>query len=386
LSTYRHDYSGTPRAFTRRSVAELMAARKPPTAILEYLLDEGTTISAKVEEGVNHRPFALLLAASIACGIDFGIYRSRGPAEVFYISGSHFESDWQRLKSLQTHAELAQARARLESNLTFYHREHEADPLVDLGHPATQEAMRKSMPDRVSVVVVDWVPSFMRQKLGKLQPISPVKWFSELNAEGIAVVAFDVLRPGDYPPASEAQAASTAYLSRDENAPSHLGSGFTLERWRAGDPDFAPRRSSFWHTELGGELEYGFSLPDPSNTDAPEEIRKSERFIKLELLLAEGMPLKDIATEFGVHKSTITRMKQRIQEDARQAKAEAARDPNGPVNSWKANLHGAIPTPVKTWPPGPQLGKRLQAIRRNGDEEEGKDDPDANQSDLPEEM
>ena len=374
MSTYSHDYSGIPRSFKRRSVAELLAARKPPTAILEHFLDAGTTLTAKVENGVNHRTFALLLAASIACGVDFGVYRSRGPAKVFFISGSHFESDWQRLKLLQTHDQLSQARPLLEKNLTFYHHEHEADPRVDLGHPSTQVAMRKTMPDGVAVVIIDSVPAFMHPKLGKLGPITPYQWFSELNAEGIAVVAFDLLRPREYPPSSEAQAATTAYLTHDENAPSHLGGGFTLERWRAGDPDFALRRSSFWHTELGGELEYGFSLPDPDATNTAEGIRKSERFIKLELLLAEDMPLKDIASELGVHKSTITRMKQRIQEDARQATAEAARDPNGPINSWESNQPESALSPATTWPTGPQLGKRLQVIRRNGVAEESDQD------------
>ncbi|OAK60195.1 hypothetical protein A3K87_24065 [Variovorax paradoxus] len=292
----------------------------------------------------------MVMAAAIACGVDFGIYRSRGPRNVFFISGAgHFEADWHRLNSISRMPEFAAASALLERNLHFYHREHEQDPCVDLGSVVAQEAMRKSMPNGVDLIIVDWVPAFMRTKMGKLRPIPPYAWFNELNNEGIAVVAFDVLRTADRPPASETVAASTAYLTEDPHAPAQFGGGFLIERWRVGDPDYAARRSSFWHTIIGDEFEYGFSLADPDHVEKAGEIRKTEREIKLEVMLAQGIPQKDIAAELGVHKSTITRMKQEM-EKAAKAEAEAeARDPRSQMNSWE----NVIP-----------LGKHLREARR----------------------
>jgi uncharacterized protein YerC len=353
MSTYEHDYSGRPNRFMRRSVQEFLAARKPPGVILDHFLDERATLCARVEKGVDHRPFAILMAVAIACGIDFGIYRSRGPRKVFFISGAgHFEADWHRLNSISKMPEFAQATSLLEKNLHLYHREHEQDPRVDLGDAITQGAMRNSMPNGVDVVIVDWVPALVGAKMGKLKPISPYQWFYELNDEGIAVVAFDVLRTVDRPPASEAVAASTAYLTEDPHAPTQFGGGFLIERWRVGDPDYAARKSSFWHTIIGDEFEYGFFLADLDSIDKPAEIRRTEREIKLEVMLAQKIPQKDIAEEFGVHKSTITRMKQQMKKDAEAAAKAEARDPLSPMNSWD----NVVP-----------LGKHLRSARRLDD-------------------
>lgn len=355
MTTYEHDYSGRPNRFMRRSAAEFLAARKPTGIILDHFLDERATLCARVEKGVDHRSFAILMAVSVACGIDLGIYRSRGPRSVFMISGAgHFEADWHRLNSISKMPEFAQARSLLEKNLHLYHREHEQDPSVDLGDVVTQRAMRNSMPNGVDLVVVDWVPALVRAKMGKLKPISPYQWFRDLNDEGIAVVAFDELRTADRLPASEAAAASTAYLTEDPHAPTQFGGGFVIERWRVGDPDYAARKSSFWHTIIGDEFECGFSLADPDDVEKANEIRKTERYIKLEVMLANGMPQKDIAAEFGVHKSTITRMKQEIEKAEIAAAKVEARSPFSPMNRWD----NVIP-----------LGKHLREARQLDDDE-----------------
>jgi hypothetical protein len=212
------------------------------------------------------------------------------------------------------------------------------------------------MPDKVDVVVVDWVPHFTRPKKARLEPITPYQWFKDLNAESVSVVAFDRLRSSDRHGNTETTNAFRAYLTIDSNAPSQFGDGFQIERWRVTDADYAPRKSSFWHTNLGGELEYGFSLIDVDDVDKPALTRKTEREIKLEILLAANMPQKDIAEELQVHKSTITRMKQRLKEEADAAAKIAARDPRSPQNSWD----NVMP-----------LGKHLRAIRKEsapGDE------------------
>ncbi|SFC11051.1 Helix-turn-helix domain-containing protein [Polaromonas sp. OV174] len=361
MSTYEHDYSGLPRRFKSRTPSEVLAARPKANPFLVHLLDGGQTLRCLVEDGVQHQYFFMILAASLACGIDFGIYRSTGPRKVFLMLGStYFAHDVHRLDAVKRMPIFAEASALLERNLSIYAWDHEKDPRVDLGHSITQEAMRNSMPSDIEVVMADWVPSFIRPKMAKLKPISPYPWFHELNADGIAVVAGDILLPADRRSASEAISASTAYLTVDPNAPSQFGGGLQIERWRVGDADYAPRRSSFWHTEIGAELDYGFALDDPDDTDKPSLIRKTEREIKVEVMLAQGMPQKDIAKILGVHKSTITRMKQHLDEEAAKAEKAEARDPNASRNRWDNVV---------------QLGKHLMNGSKESEGEEGEEKP-----------
>ncbi len=336
MSRANHDFGG-PHKFATHTISAILASKPQVDIILEHFLDGSTTLRALVEKGVNHREFLLLLAAHVACGKHFGIYRCPAPRKVQLLSCGYFAADWHRLSLISKMPEFADAQDLLERNLSIYHRDHEKDPLVDLGYQPHQEAMQRSMPNGTEVVIVDWVPGFMRRRMGKLQPIPPYGWFNSLNDQGIAVVAFDRLERADLDTPTEAVAASTAFLTPDVNAPSQFGGGFLIERGRVGDADYAARNASFWHTEIGGELEYGFALPDPDDLAKPATIRQTERLIKLELMLAKGdLLLKDIAVEFDVHKSTITRWKQELEEGATEAAKAALLDPNSSHNRWES--------------------------------------------------
>lgn len=336
MSLNDHDFGG-PHKFATHTMSAILASKPQVDIILEHFLDGGTTLRALVEKGVNHREFLLLLAVSMACGKHFGIYRCPAPRKVQLISCGHFAADWHRLSVISKMPAFADAQALLERNLSIYHRDHEKDPLVDLGYQPHQEAMKRSMPKGTDVVIVDWVPGFMRKPMGRLQPIPPYGWFNSLNDQGIAVVAFDRLERTDLDTPTEAVAASTAFLTVDVNASSQFGGGFLIERGRVGDADYAMRKASFWHTEIGGELEYGFDLPDPDDLAKPVDTRKDERFIKLELMLATGdHMLKDIAAEFKVHKSTITRWKQELEKGSTEAAQAALLDPNSSHNRWES--------------------------------------------------
>lgn len=337
MSTFHHDHLGGPTRFTTHSLKSILSSEPKHEAILEHFLDAGKTLRAVCEEDVNHRVFALLVAASIAAGTGLGIYQSCGPRKVFLLWGAgHFESDWHRLKLISRMPEFDAAQALLERNLQIYHRDHENDPPIDLGDSTTQTAMTKTMAQDTEVMIVDWVPSLMRKRSGRLHPIPPFPWFKELNAKGIAVVAFDEWRKADGEPKTEATAAATAYLRPDPSAPSQFGGGFLIERGRVGDADHAARNCSFWHTEIGGELDFGFYLPDPADEDRPSEVKKRERDIKFEVMLASNMKLVDIAEEFKVHKSTITRWKQELEREKEAAERAALLDPNSPNNRWDA--------------------------------------------------
>lgn len=340
MSSNDHDFGG-PHKFATHTMSAILASKPQVDIILEHFLDGGTTLRALVEKGVNHREFLLLLSAHVACGKHFGIYRCPAPRKVQLISCGYFAADWHRLSLISKMPEFADAQALLERNLSIYHRDHEKDPLVDLGYQPHQEAMLRSMPKGTDVVICDWVPGFMRKRMGKLQPVPPYGWFHSLNDQGIAVVAFDQLERTDLDPPTEAVAASTAFLTVDINASKQFGGGFLIERGRVGDADYAARKASFWHTVIGGELEYGFTLPDPDDLEKPATIRHAERLIKLELMMATGELLqKDIAAEFEVHKSTISRWKQELKEGATEAAKAALLDPNSSHNRWE------LPTPL----------------------------------------
>lgn len=335
MSRDDHDFGG-PHKFATHTMSSILASKPQVDIILEHFLDGGNTLRALVEKGVNHREFLLLLATHVACGKHFGIYRCPAPRKVQLISCGHFAADWHRLSLISKMPEFADAQALLERNLSIYHRDHEKDPLVDLGYQPHQEAMHRSMPKGTEVVIVDWVPGFMRKGMGKLQPIPPHGWFNSLNDQGIAVVAFDRLERTDWDMPTEAVEASTAFLTVDINASSQFGGGFLIERGRVGDADYAVRKASFWHTEIGSEFEYGFNLPDPDDLEKPSKTRKDERDIKLALMLATGEHLlKDIAAEFKVHKSTVTRWKQELDKGAADAAKAALLDPNSSHNTWE---------------------------------------------------
>ena len=336
MSRDDHDFGG-PHKFATHTMSSILASKPHVDIILEHFLDGGTILRALVEKGVNHREFLLLLAVCMACGKNFGIYRCPAPRKVQLISCGHFAADWHRLSLVSKMPEFADAQALLERNLSIYHRDHEKDPLVDLGYQPHQEAMQRSMPKGTEVAIVDWVPGFMRKRMGKLQPIPPYGWFKSLNDQGIAVVAFDRLERTDWDMPTEAVEASTAFLTVDINAQRQFGGGLMIERGRAGDADYAMRKAAFWHTVIGNEFEYGFDMPDPVDLAKLELSRENERDIKFELMLASGdYMLKEIAEEFKVHKSTITRWKQELEEGATEAAEAALLDPNSSHNRWES--------------------------------------------------
>jgi hypothetical protein len=113
-------------------------------------------------------------------------------------------------------------------------------------------------------------------------------------------------------------------LTHDATAPAELGGGHLLHRGRVGDADSMPKCISFWYTEVGGCLTYGFSVPDNEDLDAPRLTKKLERQIKVELMLKNGISQKAIAEELKVHAATICRDCREIDEN--DAKAARAKD------------------------------------------------------------
>ena len=142
-----------------------------------------------------------------------------------------------------------------------------------------------------------------------------------------------------------------AYLTAEATAPTQLGGGFRISRSRAWDPDYAPKECSFWFTEIGGCLEYGFYLPDDDDASKPTLKRSHENYIKAALMIEAGVEAKDIAERLEVHASSISRLKKKLQEDAKKAAEVASKDPLAPENSW------ATPAP-KLASTGPSLAPK----------------------------
>lgn len=352
MSARERDYSGPPRRFKTNRISQLLARpRERPVALVEHLLDKAKTLRVLVEPGLKVAMFLLILAAHCAVGLDLGPYRISKPMKTFLcLAASDAEAALHRLGLI---AKLMADKGLLDllnQNLTIYRRDLE-DPLPDLGEISTQEAMRMAMDEATDIFIADWVPSLRREKLGRLLPISPYRWFQELNGEGIAVVAFDELAKQKRSQVTEAMEPGLAYLTAEATAPTQLGGGFRISRSRAWDPDYAPKECSFWFTEIGGCLEYGFYLPDDDDASKPTLKRSHENYIKAALMIEAGVEAKDIAERLEVHASSISRLKKKLQEDAKKAAEVASKDPLAPENSW------ATPAP-KLASTGPSLAPK----------------------------
>lgn len=294
-----------------------------PVALQVGLLDAGTVLRFVIEPEVPARMFGMLFASTVAVGADLGPFAKGPGAKVLYVSGAGDEgADQHRLQYIFNGLGKEQ-QGKLATSLTMYHRGMEGDDQIDLTTDEGRAVLAKSIPTDTKVMVIDYLPAFfptetihrkVREKLDS--------WFNELSNQGMTIVIFDV-ETKKRTMSGEHRAKNTIYLEHDVTAPTQFGGGHLLRRSRFDDADSMPKCVSFWYTEVDGKLDYGFSVPDDEDRDAPHLTKRLERQIKVEAMRSAGMSQKNIAEELKVNAATICRDFKEI--DIEAAKADKAK-------------------------------------------------------------
>lgn len=294
-----------------------------PVALQVGLLYAGTLHRFAIEPEVPARQFGMLLTSTVAIGADLGPFAKGPGAKVFYVSGAGDEAaDQHRLQSILNGLDKVQ-QEKLATSFTMYHRGMEGDDQIDLTTDEGREVLSKSIPTGTKVMVIDYLPAFF-----PLEPFTPKvrqkldSWFNDLCNRGMTIVVFDV-ESKKRNMSGERREKNTIYLEQDSTAPTQFGGGHLLRRSRFDDADSMPKCVSFWYSEVDGKLDYGFSVPDDEDRDAPHLTKRLERKLKVESMRNAGMSQKTIAEVLKVNAATICRDFKEI--DIEAAKADKAK-------------------------------------------------------------
>lgn len=324
MSTSEKNQDGDMFRFKVRGIQEFLGMSFPkPEALQRGLLYTRNVHWFVVEPDVCVRMLGFLLSCTVAIGADFGPF-TKGPGKkVLYISGAGDKAaDHHRLNLIYKSLDAEQL-ARLVASHTIYGRDAEGDAQIDLTTDEGRNIFVRSIPTGTEVLFIDCFSAFSKaESISARQRDELDPWFRKLADQGFTVVIFDV-ETKKRTMREERRAKNTIYLDYDDTAPTQFGGGCMLRRNRIDDADSMPKCVSFWYTEFDGKLEYGFSVPDDEDLDAPRLTKRLERQIKVEKMLRAGISQKLIAKGLKVHAATICRDTNEI--EIRAAKVKKAK-------------------------------------------------------------
>jgi hypothetical protein len=306
-----------PPAFAPLDLGELLALDIPERGmVLDPVIPEKGLALLYAARGTGKTHVALGIAHAVATGGPFLKWQAPKARRVLVVDGEMPAADLRdRLRAIVAGAGTAAAPGMLRV-LAGDLRE---DGIGNLARPALQRLLERCL-DGAELVILDNLASLLGghhendvDAWGTMQ-----RWLLRLRRRGVSVlVVHHAGKSGDQ-----------RGISNREDL---LDTSISLRR----PGDYSPAQGARFevHVAKGRGLRGRPALPfEATLEDHPDraiwrwkDLADVER-ARVELLLAEGMSIRDIAEETGIHRSTVHRIKKKFERDAASDTPEPAQD------------------------------------------------------------
>lgn len=288
-------------------------AHKRPKHILENFLPAGETVYVYFESGVDTRIFGLLAIYAVAAGKDLPPFGVGAGVPVLYCSGAGSKySDEKRFQLISNRDPFESSRKRAYENMKIYHRDHEGDAPLFLNSRHDQEIFINSIPHGTEFIVLDDAFSWVQRgsEMDCMEKSDFTMFLNSLNALGITVLIFisgtkKAVLHGEISVQSDCH--NVISLTQDKGAPREFGGGFNVIRRRLDEDESVPTNFQFWYKVVNGEFDFGWECREQLSTTAAKKIEMTERLMKVDMLLKQDKPQKEIAALLDVDAATVSR-------------------------------------------------------------------------------
>lgn len=292
------------------SMKELLNAPTPTRPhILPGLIVYGETTYVHVAHTLNGDTFALLIAYVSAYGIEFAPYGIGAGVDVLCLLGKSHPVSYRKV--VQRIAE-RDTKHRYEADngekLKFRYRFHENEVPLNLCSRADQDTFLKSVPKNVKLIVFTDLGAWTDPKTDLFDASEVATLMTKLNERGIAILLLSrsTRKPSQLDFSGYRNPPNLVWLTQDAAAPTEYGGGFLVSRNKMDEEDPVPTKYRFWYSVKNGKLDSGHFVNDVTPSEAKRTVMQ-ERQLKVEELLAQGMPQKDISMILRVDPATISR-------------------------------------------------------------------------------
>jgi DNA-binding CsgD family transcriptional regulator len=204
-------------------------------------------------------------------------------------------------------------------SLKFLHRFHAGDKAAALCSRFDQESFVRNIPKNVELVVFldveAWSWSNTKEHSFDVTGVSTLA--SRLNARGVATLLFcrSLKKPFQTDFIPYRNQPNFVWLAPDPATLTEYGGGFGVFRNKLDESDPVPTNFRFWYSTLNGKLDSGWVLVNDTSSAAIKKVAMQERLLKVEELVREGMPQKDISVVLGVDPATVSRDVSRLRQN-----------------------------------------------------------------------
>lgn len=308
-------YPQSSKSLVAVSLDEILNAAEPELAfIVPGLIPKGGNVIVRVAPEVDPLMYVSILLYSTAAGhklqpfgqcpptVNFGVFGRKTPKRLR-----------EQLEMLHSRGCQSDERRGLAArNLHLSKLEFGGNKTGYLNWITTQESLEDSMPDECELIVYfDAAYALTTRDADAMDYRKFADHLGKLNQKGIATVVFFQAgkRSCD---ALEDEFMSDGVncfltLTCDPGAPRDLGGGFIVERRKMSEHDTLPMRFAFWYTVIDGSLDFGWECRDSAITENTKKFQIFERQKRVQGLLDQEMPQKEIAVVLNVDAATVSR-------------------------------------------------------------------------------